>query len=109
MWKKGGGGSGSGEGKKRKISLPWFRQSSLVGGGPFTRQHTLDSTSSLHKHTNNLCQVLRLGPKVRAGGSMRPKRGFAGKENGLLKGFLRPLVDFNLSPPLLKGFHLQIA
>ncbi|KXJ83198.1 hypothetical protein RP20_CCG008034 [Aedes albopictus] len=41
-------GSGSGSSKKggRKISLPWFRQSSITSHATLARQHTIDSPGS---------------------------------------------------------------
>lgn len=41
-------GSGSGPSKKsgRKISLPWFRQSSVTSHATLARQHTIDSPGS---------------------------------------------------------------
>lgn len=43
-----GGNSGSGSTKKsgRKISLPWFRQSSVTSHATLARQHTIDSPGS---------------------------------------------------------------
>lgn len=64
-----GGGGGGGGGKpvvqtmaqkaKRKISLPWFRQSSVQPPHPtLARQHTIDTPSSFH------ARLLRLQPSI---------------------------------------------
>ena len=67
----GGGGGGGGGGTtatavatiaqkaKRKISLPWFRQSSVTPPHPaLARQHTIDTPGSFH------ARLLRLQPSL---------------------------------------------
>ncbi|EDV50102.2 uncharacterized protein Dere_GG14630, isoform D [Drosophila erecta] len=46
---------------RRKISLPWFRQSSVTGHGVLARQHTIDTPSSFRFFRQPSSSGLKLG------------------------------------------------
>ncbi|XP_017017775.1 triple functional domain protein isoform X2 [Drosophila kikkawai] len=46
---------------RRKISLPWFRQSSVSGHGVLARQHTIDTPSSFRFFRQTSSSGLKLG------------------------------------------------
>lgn len=70
MWRKGGGADGVTD-RRRKISLPWFRQSSTTKAAhlALSRQHTIDAPGSLHSyqsplHANKVCRQSPLLSRV---------------------------------------------